>query len=193
MTWESTESLYGHLVLSIFPKATKKYSKYLLICQSSHYICNLQYRCEIIMLLLSGVNFTKINFTGMPVILTIEWKLGCCHETSWTLRGSYSLIYVPWFSHLQRYPIKNTFLFKFPDILLNFCPYTHDILFLSHLNHFHRFNQISLLSLYLQKFILVLLTTSSFVSPSFITFIAEKPQIELGWIVDMLWVDIYRK
>lgn len=38
---------------------------------------SLQYLCEIIMLLLS-----RIDFIGIPVILIIKWKLECYHETS---------------------------------------------------------------------------------------------------------------
>lgn len=89
--------------LKLLEKILKVFAKY---SKSKNHICNLQYLCEIILLLLSEANFTNINFMlcyDRPVTLTIEQTLGSYHETSNTLS---SLKHTPWFRHLQLYPIK---------------------------------------------------------------------------------------
>lgn len=89
--------------LKLLEKILKVFDKY---SKSTNHICNLQCLCEIIMLLLSDVNVTNINFMlcyDRPATLTIGQKLGFYHETSYTLS---SLKHTPWFRYLQLYLIQ---------------------------------------------------------------------------------------
>lgn len=150
--------------LKLLEKILKVFAKY---SKSTSHICNLQYLCEIITLLLSEFNFTNINFMlcyDRSVTLTIEQTLGSYHETSYTLS---SLKHTPWFRHLQLH-----FLFKFPDSLIDFFTLHIWHLVFSHLKHFYRYKQL-------------ILSEKSYhlhsISPSSVTFTAEKSQVELGW------------
>lgn len=125
--------------LKLLKKILKVFAKY---SKSTSHICNLQYLCNIIMLLLSEVNFTNINFVMLcydrPVTLIREQTLASYHEASYTLS---SLKHTPLFRYLQLH-----FLFKFSDSLIYFFTLHiwHLVFFFPHLKHFYRYKQLIL-------------------------------------------------